>query len=72
MKTLRNIKAKPNPRGKDRHGSYTPPTQLAAEWVDENNGTEAFPLNGMGMHHIVYQSGCRDGRWQEVMNFQGS
>ena len=72
MKNLRIVKAKPNPTGKDRYGSYTPPAQLAAEWVDfQNNGTEAYQLNGITLYHIAYQLSCREGKWKDVMGFQG-
>ncbi len=72
MKSLQVIKAKPNPRGKDRYGSFTPPAQLAAEWVDfKNNDTEIFPLSHISMHHIAYQPGCSNGKWDKVMGFQG-
>lgn len=73
MKSLRIIKAKPNPTGKDRYGNYAPPAQLAAEWVDfQNNGDEPFLLNGISLYHIAYQPGCQNGKWQRVMGFQGS
>ena|SRR3989344_8684611 len=72
MKSLQVIKAKPNPTGKDRYGSYIPPAQLAAEWVDfKNDGTENFPLSDVSLQHIAYQPVCRDGKWEKVMGFQG-
>lgn len=72
MKSLRVIRAKPNPAGKDRSRYSIPPAQLAAEWVDfQNNGTEGFPLTGVSLEHMAYQPGCRDGTWQTVMTFQG-
>jgi hypothetical protein len=72
MKLLRIIKAKRNPRGKDRYGSYTPPAQLAAEWVDfENNGNEKYMLTDIALHHIAYQLFCRNGKWDQVMSFTG-
>jgi len=73
MKSLRVIKAKPNPRGKDRNGTFTPPKQLAAEWVDFwNNGDESYPLEIISLQHIAFQPSCRDGRWEQVMSFKGS
>lgn len=72
MKSLRIIRAKPNPRGKDRAGRYIPPAQLAAEWVDfENDGTEPFPLDGITLYHLAYHQGCRDPRWDQVQSFSG-
>ncbi|HXG50824.1 MAG TPA: hypothetical protein VNN77_05375 [candidate division Zixibacteria bacterium] len=72
MRSLQVIRAKPNPTGKDRHGPYIPPKQLAAEWVDfKNDGTETFPLSGISLQHIAYQPGCRNGKWDKVMGFQG-
>jgi hypothetical protein len=45
---------------------------LAAEWVDfKNDGTETFPLSGVSLQHIAYQPGCRNGKWDKVMGFQG-
>jgi hypothetical protein len=72
MKMLRIIKAKPNPRGKDRHGPFTPASQLAAEWLDfKNDGNEDYSLVGIELNHIAFQPVCRDGKWQEIMSFKG-
>src|SRR5690349_3077345 len=65
-------KAKPNPIGKDRIGrTYTPPVQLAAEWVDfQNNGTRAVDLAGVEMYHLAYlQNGSVE--WELVIDFIG-
>lgn len=73
MKSLRIVKAKPNPAGKDRHGPHTPAAQLAAEWVDFiNDGTEAFPLEPIVLYHVAYQPGCRDPKWDKLMPFKGT
>jgi hypothetical protein len=73
MKSLRIIKAKPNPRGKDRYGSYIPPAQLAAEWVDfENSGNEKYSLVDIELNHIAYQPICKNGKWDPVMTFTGN
>lgn len=72
MKNLYIIKGKPNPTGKDRYRNFSPPKQLAAEWVNfKNNGTEAYPLSEISLQHIAYQPGCRNGDWDKVMGFQG-
>lgn len=73
MKLLRITQAKPNPLGKDRIGSLAPKKQLAAEWVDfKNIGDEPHPLDSITLHHIAYQAGCRDGKWQQAMSFRGT
>ncbi len=73
MKSLRIVRAKPNPAGKDRHGPHTPPAQLAAEWVDFNNdGTEGFPLEPITLYHVAYQPSCRDPKWDKLMTFKGT
>lgn len=72
MKSLRVVKAKPNPVGKDRRRGFTPAAQLAAEWVDySNDGTENYTLDGVSLQHVAYQPGCRDPKWQWVMPFTG-
>ena len=73
MQSLRVIRAKPNPRGKDRAGAYSPPAQLAAEWIDfQNDGTAPFPLAGITLYHLAYQPRCRDPRWDAVQSFSGT
>ena len=73
MKSLRIIRAKPNPSGKDRSGSYIQPAQLAAEWVDfENDGNENYPLEPITLYHLAFQYGCRDPKWDKVMTFTGT
>jgi hypothetical protein len=73
MKSLRIIRIKPNPSGKDRVGRYIPAAQLAAEWVDfQNDGTEPFLLDGIALYHLAYQPQCRDPRWETVQTFSGT
>lgn len=73
MKILRVVRAKPNPAGKDRIGTITPKKQLAAEWLDfKNAADESYELQGVSLHHIAYQPGCRDGKWAEIMSFKGA
>jgi hypothetical protein len=73
MKSLRVIRAKPNPTGKDRTGSYIRPAQLVAEWVDfQNDGDIAFPLEPITLYHLAFQDGCRDPKWEKVMSFTGT
>jgi hypothetical protein len=72
MKSLRIIRAKPNPSGKDRSGGYIRPAQLAAEWVDfQNDGDESCSLDGITLYHLAFQYGCRDPKWDKVMAFTG-
>jgi hypothetical protein len=73
MKSLRIIRAKPNPSGKDRHGSYSQPAQLAAEWVDfQNDADESYALEPITLYHLAFQPGCRDPKWDKVMSFTGT
>ena len=73
MKELRIFRAKPNPAGKDRHGSYTPPRQLAAEWIDiQNIGDEPYTLTGISLQHIAYQPGCREPKWDFLKALSGT
>jgi hypothetical protein len=73
VKSLRIVKAKPNPAGKDRNGSFAPPAQLAGEWIDfVNDGNESFPLEAVSLWHVAYQPGCRDAKWDRVTTFSSS
>lgn len=73
MKSLRIVRAKPNPAGKDRSRHSIPAAQLAAEWVDfTNDGTEPFPLDAISLWHSAYQAGCRDPKWDRVTTFRGT
>ncbi len=74
MKTLKSIRLKPNPSGKDRtrRGGATA-TQLGGEWVDiQNTGNAAVDLSGVKLYHIAYSGATDNGRWEEVMSFKGS
>lgn len=73
VKSLRIIRAKPNPAGKDRYGRYTPPAQLNGEWVDiQNDGDQAYPMDNIALHNLVFKPGCKDPEWREYMTFQGA
>jgi hypothetical protein len=72
LKSLLITKAKPNLAGKDRSAHIILPRPLSAEWVDfQNSGSETFNMNGISLHHIAYQPVCRNGKWEDVMSFQG-
>lgn len=72
MLSLRIVRARPNPTGKDRIGPYTPPAQLAAEWVDfMNDGNEVYPLAGVSLQHLAYQPRCREPKSELIMNLSG-
>lgn len=48
-------KAKPNPAGKDRQGSFTSKAQLAGEWIDIiNNGYTAVGIGGLEVYNLAY------------------
>jgi hypothetical protein len=72
MTTLRIVRAKPNPAGKDRnrHG-FVPAVQLAAEWVDfQNTGNAPVNLLGIELYHVaVSRGGARS--WAKVTDFSG-
>lgn len=74
MKTLKSVRLKPNPSGKDRtrRGGATA-AQLGGEWVDiQNTGASAVDLAGIKLYHIAYSGATDNGRWEEVMSFKGS
>ena len=74
MKTLRTVRLKPNPSGKDRsrRGGATA-AQLGGEWVDiENNGRSPVDLTGVTLYHIAYSGASDNGRWEQVMAFKGT
>jgi hypothetical protein len=74
MKTLRTVRLKPNPSGKDRtrRGGATA-AQLGGEWVDiENHGRTSVDLTGVKLYHIAYSGAYDNGTWEEVMSFKGS
>lgn len=66
-------RAKPNPFGKDRFYGFTPPRQLAAEWVDiKNIGPDSTALSRVHLNHIAYQPGCLEGKAEYVMTLTGT
>ena len=74
MKTLKTIRLKPNPSGKDRtrHGGATA-TQLGAEWVDiENMGHAAVDVGDVELYHVAYSRTHPNGQWERVTPFSGS
>lgn len=74
MKTMKSVRIKPNPAGKDRtrRGGATA-TQLGAEWVDlKNEGTVAVNLTGLSLYHVAYSGATDNGTWEKVMGFTGS
>lgn len=74
MKTMRSVRIKPNPAGKDRtrRGGATA-TQLGSEWVDlKNEGTAAVTLNGLSLHHVAYSGATDNGTWEKVVGFTGT
>jgi hypothetical protein len=73
MKTLKTVRLKPNPAGKDRTRYGTSATLLGAEWVDiQNYGRAAVDMTGVRLCHVAYSPGDRNGRWAEVMSFKGT
>lgn len=73
MRTLKTVRLKPNPPGKDRSRHGASATQLGAEWVDiQNVGHSPVDLAGVQLFHIAYSRGDRTGRWEEVMTFRGT
>lgn len=74
MKTMKSVRIKPNPAGKDRNrrGGATA-AQLGAEWVDlKNEGTTAVTLNGLSLYHVAYSGATDKGTWEKIMGFTGS
>ena len=59
-RVLQIFRAKPNPAGKDKAGSYPKPEQLLGEWVDiKNVGTEAVPFGTMALTHTLFNDYCQ-------------
>lgn len=57
---LQIFRAKPNPAGKDKAGSYPKPEQLLGEWVDiKNVGTESAPFSTMKLTHTLFNDYCQ-------------
>lgn len=73
MKTLKTVRLKPNPTGKDRtrYGGASA-AQLGGEWADiQNVGSQTVDLTGVSLHHIAYSANGTS-RWEQVMSFNGS
>jgi len=72
MKTLKTVRLKPNPVGKDRSRHGASATQLGAEWVDiQNVGQYSVDMSDVTLYHIAYSRGDRNGRWEKVISFTG-
>lgn len=66
--SLKIIKAKPNPAGKDRIGNFTPQAQLAGEWVDiKNTGQQEMNLGNIRLYHYAYRPNGNE--WEIVRYF---
>lgn len=73
MRTLRTVRLKPNPPGKDRTRYGASAVQLGAEWVDiQNVGRSPVDLAGVRLCHVAYSRSERTGRWEEVITFKGT
>src|SRR5262245_57024616 len=74
MKTVKSVRIKPNPAGKDRNrrgGAKS--TQLGAEWVDlKNEGTATVSLDGLSLYHVAYSGATDNGTWEKIMGFTGN
>ncbi len=74
MKTIKSVRIKPNPAGKDRNrrGAATA-AQLGAEWVDLKNDTAvAATLDGLTLYHVAYSGANDTGKWERVQGFTGT
>ena len=72
MKSMRSVRIKPNPAGKDRTRRGATASQLGAEWVDlKNAGTTAVVLNGLSLFHVAYSGATDNGKWERVTGFTG-
>ncbi len=70
--TLKITKAKPNPLGRDRIGTFTPPIQLAGEWVDIQNTTAfSIALGTVQLYQWAYKPDG-SGEWRLVISFSES
>lgn len=74
MKTMKSVRIKPNPAGKDRNRrGVATAAQLGAEWVDlKNEGAAAVTLNGLTLYHVAYSGATDNGTWEKVQSFNGS
>lgn len=72
MKTMKSVRIKPNPAGKDRTRRGATQTQLGAEWVDlKNDGAATVVLNGLSLYHVAYSGATDNGTWERVVGFTG-
>lgn len=72
MKTMKSVRVKPNPTGKDRTRHGASPAQLGAEWVDlMNEGPAPVRLDGLSLYHVGYQGATDRGTWEKVVGFTG-
>lgn len=74
MKTMKSVRIKPNPAGKDRtrRGGATA-AQLGAEWVDlKNEGAAAVNLAGLSLYHVAYSGETDNGTWEKITGFTGT
>lgn len=72
MRTIRSVRIKPNPAGKDRTRRGATAAQLGAEWVDlKNEATTAVLLNGLALFHVAYSGATDNGTWERVTGFTG-
>jgi hypothetical protein len=72
MKTMKSVRIKPNPAGKDRSRGGATATQLGAEWVDlKNDSTATAVLNGLSLFHVAYSGATDNGKWEKVVGFSG-
>jgi hypothetical protein len=72
MKTMKSVRIKPNPTGKDRTRLGATATQLGAEWVDlKNEGATAVVLDGLSLFHVAYSGATDKGTWKRVTGFTG-
>ena len=70
--SIKIIRAKPNPYGKDKFGQLSPGDQLASEWVDvANTGLTSVSLNNLFLYHKTYNNFCQELDLQMVMSFNG-
>lgn len=74
MKTMKSVRIKANPAGKDRNRrGVATAAQLGAEWVDlKNEGAVAVTLNGLSLYHVAYSGATDNGTWERVQSFTGS
>lgn len=74
MNSLKTVRIKPNPVGKDRNrNGQAGAKQLGAEWADvKNEGPKPVSLEGVSLQHIAYRHGSSEGRWEIVTGFKGS